>query len=629
MGEHKILIKSDRLSVLEKTINYFKSDIMILYTFFAILMKCIVFLGFLLSENHLSIDLMNALKESSKHIGYYCGFALIYLSVAFLFKNRLRLWYLVSINLIISVILIIDVWYYRYVGTMPSFYVIMQTANLENMWEGIITIMRVMDAVFIIDIFVLIFIVIKYKNLYKSIKTKLYWFVILSFFASVCILFRPLSHYFSDNPHAKGAFKVVDNEKSTINLSAIGYHILDVYTFLKDYRPYKLSGNEMKEISEWLNNNMEILPDNKYKGLFKDKNLLVIQVESLENCVIGKSINGQEVTPNLNKLLNNSIYFSNIYEQVNEGVSSDADFLINTSIYPVRKGSTFFRYPYNQYNSLPILMKDEGYSTLAIHPDKGSFWNWMPALKSIGFDKCIDSSSFTIDETINLGLSDASYLRQVEPIVVRQKQPFYTFLVTLSSHSPFNLPNHLRDLKLNESLDSTYLGGYLQSIHYTDKQIGKFIDNLRRDGTLDNTVVMIYGDHTGVNKYYVESLKEINIPERWWSENNKRIPLIIYNMGIEDEEIKTIGGQVDIMPTIAYLMGIDEKRYINSIIGRNLLKTDRNFSVFSNGEYIGEDAGDEEKGKILEGLNISDKIIRGNYFEGFLKKMSDNKAVAK
>jgi phosphoglycerol transferase MdoB-like AlkP superfamily enzyme len=136
--------------------------------------------------------------------------------------------------------------------------------------------------------------------------------------------------------------------------------------------------------------------------LLKGKNLIFIQLESFENFVIGQKINNQEITPNLNRFLKNSIYFDSIEEQVHLGTSSDSDLLVNASVYPVRSGSTFFRYPDNTYNSLPKLLEKSGYSTLAIHPDKGAYWNWMPALKSMGFQKCIDASYFNMTEFIGL-----------------------------------------------------------------------------------------------------------------------------------------------------------------------------------------------------------------------------------
>ncbi|MCO5386311.1 MAG: sulfatase-like hydrolase/transferase [Desulfosporosinus sp.] len=123
---------------------------------------------------------------------------------------------------------------------------------------------------------------------------------------------------------------------------------------------------------------------------------------------------------------------------------------------------------------MPKILREDGYNTLAIHPDKGSYWNWMPALTAIGFEKTMDESRFNLDEKIGLGLSDGSYFRQLAPIISEQKQPFYNFMVTLTSHNPFDLPEQYRSLILSEEFDKSKLGGYFQSIRYTDEQLGIF-----------------------------------------------------------------------------------------------------------------------------------------------------------
>ncbi|HUX46372.1 MAG TPA: LTA synthase family protein, partial [Desulfosporosinus sp.] len=291
------------------------------------------------------------------------------------------------------------------------------------------------------------------------------------------------------------------------------------------------------------------------------------------------------------------------------------DLMTNTSVYPVRQGSTFFRFPGNTYNSLPKILESHGYNTLAIHPDKGGYWNWRQALTAIGFQKTIDESYFQMDERIGLGISDRSYLRQVGSVIKAEKQPFYTFLVTLTSHAPFDLPTQYRDLKLDPVLDESKLGGYFQSIHYTDQQIGAFIDKLDKDGLLDNTVIALYGDHTGVHKFYDDEIKQLKNPESWWLEGHLQIPLIIYSKGMTGEKIKTTGGQIDILPTLAYLMGVDRKEYEGTAMGRNLLNTNRDFAVLASGKLVGSLPSDKERESAKLGVGIADEIIRSNYFK--------------
>ena len=288
--------------------------------------------------------------------------------------------------------------------------------------------------------------------------------------------------------------------------------------------------------------------------------------------------------------------------------------MTNTSVYPIRTGATFFRFPNNTYNSLPKLLQGMGYSTLAIHGDRGSYWNWVPALTSIGFEKTMDETHFNTDEKIGLGISDGSYFKQVAPILASEKQPFYNFIVTLTSHSPFDLPDQYRKLALSEDLNKTKLGGYFQSVNYTDEQIGNFIGTLDKSGVLNNSVVVIYGDHTGVHKYYNDEVKEVQPQENWWLDDSKRIPLIIYHKGMKAREIEITGGQIDTMPTVAYLMGITEERYKNTVFGRNLLNTNQDFAVLANKQYVGKAADNEEIQEKLQGIDLADLIIRKNYF---------------
>jgi lipoteichoic acid synthase len=399
------------------------------------------------------------------------------------------------------------------------------------------------------------------------------------------------------------------------NLSPIGYHIYDIYSYLNESDQMVLKPEEKEEIGKWFEEKKESIADNSYKAMFKGKNLIILQVESLENFVIGKKVDGQEITPNLNAMLRNSLYFTEFHEQVYNGTSSDGDLMANASVYPVRRGSTFFRFPHNSYNSLPMLMEQMGYYTSAIHPDKGSYWNWMEALKSMGFNKCMDVSSFVYDEAIGLGLSDGSFLRQVVPVLKKQKSPFYTFMVTLTSHGPFDIPQKYRKLNLDEKLDKSKLGGYFQSINYTDRQIGEFVANLKINNLLDNTVIVIYGDHEGVHKFYKDDILEIKPSEDWWMDNGKRVPFIIFQNKISEQKISTIGGQIDILPTVSYLMGVNESSYADTAMGRNLLKTNKNFVVLADRKYIGSGGTEEQERNAVKGIDIADKIISGNYFK--------------
>lgn len=585
------------------------------FTFLAILLKCIIFLGFTIGDDHTAIKFNKALTMVYPRLPFYCAFIIIILVFAFLFKNRARIWYLIAVNAIVSVLLIGDLWYFRGYHSMLSLHLLRQTTNLNNLSDSIVSLIHIKDFLLIADVLLLFILTIAVKGFYRNMSRSLVMFAAFLLVSLSIIAYIPVKVNFFGGKDDLAIFKFFDPNITSYNLSPVGYHIMNVYSFWKDSQVLKLTPEDIDGIKSWFNEKKENLPDNQYKSLFKGKNLILIQVESLEGFVLNQTVNGQEITPNLNRLLKNSLYFSNIYEQVNEGNSSDSDLMTNTSVYPLRSGSAFFRYPYTTYNSLPKMLQNQGYTTLAIHSDKGSYWNWMPSLKSIGFKNCIDSTQFVNDEAIGMGLSDGSYFKQVEPIIVKEKQPFYTFMVTLSSHAPFNLPQKYRELKLDANLDSTVLGGYFQSVNYVDRQIGAFIDKLQKDGLLVNTVIGIYGDHESIHKYYYEEIHKLDNPESWWLENHKHIPLIIYQSQLQGRQIGTIGGQIDIMPTVAYMMGIDDGKYTDTAMGRSLLKTAKSFAVLRDGDYITDKVSEKEKIHDMKGLEIADTIIRSNYFK--------------
>ncbi|MCX8132062.1 MAG: LTA synthase family protein [Clostridia bacterium] len=589
-------------------------------TLLSILMKSIVFIGFTVDKTHYSFNLTAAFKKALPCIYYYVSFIVIFISFAFLFKNRARVWYLIIVNLLASVLILTDLLYYRGFDTMPSLHLLQQTANLDNLSDSIFSLLHWIDSIFFIDIIILIVFLLRKKELYKNAERAITASVVMLLVSIGVIAYIPVKvDVLKFKDPAIYYFRLYDPNITVRNLSPIGYHIFNAYAFWKDSQPYKMTSAEADEVSSWFEEKKEFISDNKYKGMFIGKNLIFIQLESFERFVLKQKIFGQEVTPNLNKMLEHSLYFPNTYEQVNQGQSSDGDLIANTSVYPLRQGSTFFSYPYTVYNSLPNLLKGIGYYTIALHPDKGSYWNWMPALDSMGFDKCVDSSGFVIDEKIGMGLSDGSFLKQVESILAKQKQPFYSFMVTLSSHAPFDLPEKYWELKLNEELDKSTLGGYFQSARYVDTQIGFFLDRLRQDNLLDNSVIVIYGDHCGVHKFYPKDVQKISNPEKWWLENNGQIPFIVYQNNFQGEEIKTIGGQIDILPTVAYLMGVDEEKYQYTSMGRNLLKTNRSFVVLKNRKFIYDPGSEQFKESAVKGLDLADIIIKSNYFKKYIK----------
>lgn len=592
--------------------------VFILITLISIVLKSVIFQGFVTNQDPYSFNFSAGYQSADPFLNYYIAFALVFLSFYFLFKGKGRIIYIFIIDGFLTLLMLVDVWYFRGFLTVPSVLVLTQMSNLDNLSGSIFSMMNNLDILFLFDFIILApYAYIFRKSFSKISRRSIKTFLIALLLPMLFIIYVPFSITVlnNDDVHNAYLFSAYDKSNTARYFSPVGYHIIDGYTVYRDSKPYKLTDKDKDDITEYFKVKNEDLSPNKYFGMLKGKNLIYIQVESLEDFVIGEKINGKEITPNLNKLIQKGFYFPNIFEQVNEGTSSDSDLMVNTSMLPLRKGSTFFRYPNTNYNSLPNLLESVGYSTVAIHPDKGSFWNYAKGLTGIGFDKFYDYYSFNVDEQIGLGISDKSYFTQIIPKLKEQTQPFYAETVTLSSHGPFDIPAEYRELGLDPELDKNELGGYFESIHYTDKQIGNFIDSLEKEGLLQNTVIAIMGDHTGVHKYYNNSINLLSSKEDWFLDTgNPVVPLIIYSPSLPEEKpFELYGGQIDVMPTLLNLLGVDEDKFENTALGRNLLNTNKSFAVITNGTIKGEENLSEKEIEIYKkSLDISDKMIRSN-----------------
>lgn len=175
---------------------------------------------------------------------------------------------------------------------------------------------------------------------------------------------------------------------------------------------------------------------------------------------------------------------------------------------------------------------------------------------------------------------------------------------------PFQPSEKFKSLTLPDELDNTYLGGYFQLVNYVDSCIGELLDRMEAEGMLDNTVIVVIGDHTGIHKYYEYSLEEWYDLYPWVNiEDNYTVPFIISCSDMEDQYSSDIlAGQIDVMPTLAYLLGMPEEDYINSAMGRNLLKTNRSYAIFRDGTIHG-DLTDEERAIVASSYEVTELLF--------------------
>ncbi len=314
-------------------------------------------------------------------------------------------------------------------------------------------------------------------------------------------------------------------------------------------------------------------------GVAEGKNLVVIQMESLQNFVIGREYNGQEITPNLNKLLEgNTTYFDNFYQQIGSGNTSDAEFAANNSIYGSLTSYTYNLFDENCFRGLPVLLKERGYNTAVFHAAQDrTFWNREDMYPTEGFDRYYggltsEGGDYDMTEWMGWGLTDSEFFKQTVGYMKEIQEPYYNFIITISNHHPYQMLKKYRFIKLLPEDRETIVGNYLQSAAYTDYSIGLFIDRLKKEGLYDNTVFVLYGDHAGLtHSDEIDESMERLLGRSYDFRDMMRVPLIIH-MPDDSHDIhqviSTAGGQTDILPTLAYLFGFDKLDTL--YVGHNL-----------------------------------------------------------
>jgi arylsulfatase len=538
----------------------------------------------------------------------------VFIFPCLMFKGKNLIKYLIIIDVVYTLLIILDLWVYRGTGHLLELKFLFFKEGFNTLNKGIIN-PRIIDIIFVIDIVLLL---INYKKLSGKINHVRRVGISLVLI-TLCITIIGVYHYIFDiKDLSNGKVRFIQEEwqgswnpyTKIVYRSPIGNHIYEDYKTIKKLGR-KTRNSDIKEINEWLAWNKEELKDNEYKALAKGKNIIFLQIEALENFVINEKVFGQEITPNLNKLIKDNLYFKNIHEQNNAGNSIDMDMMAASGVLPLGDVITYLEYPEVKYYSLPRILNKEGYNTILTHAEKAGDWNFAEAGKSAaGYKTIWDIREYNIDERVGFGLSDRSFYTQFVEKIAKEEEPFLAVLPTLTSHGPFDIDEKYRELDLPKELDKNRLGGYFQSIHYADKQIGLFFELLKEKDLLDNTIVVIYGDHGGVHKYYMEDVEASNIEGNWWQEKDSKIPLIICGSHIPSKTIETYGGQIDIMPTVAYLLGVDTKGYQ---MGRNLLNTKRDATVIKDGIIVGNPKEDEEE-MLKKAYDIADKIIKNDYY---------------
>lgn len=565
------------------------------------------------------------------------------IAISFLFKNKARTTFLYILDIVISLFIIADMVYYRYFKDLISIGVIRNGVMLGGVKSSVSDLIKLKDFTYLLDVLIFIPLFMLYK---KHRRNQLSFIKRFALFAVVLVVSIYVDGYqmYKMSIDQPGLLTTMYNRVYISRfLGDLDYHALDIYnaaaTKLKSFK--MLPNDEQKSIQTSLAKNTNLSTQNM-TGIGKGKNLIMIQVEALQQFVINAKVDGQEITPNLNRWVNKSLYFDNFFYQVAAGNTSDAEFLTNNSLYPAASGAAYNLYAGNTYSSMAKEFDDKNYYTAALHGYRESFWNRNVMYKAEKFNDFYGEKSYKINETVGLGLSDKSFLNQAIEKMQKFSQPYFSFLITLSSHYPYDDVKGYGDFNVG-ALEGTLTGNYLKGIHYADAQLGTFLDKLEKNGMLDNSIVVLYGDHYAIPKDHINELydfKGINNPtDLDWYELQK-VPMLIH---FPKDAYKGVNhkysGQIDVYPTVANMFNLPK----NYMLGNDLFNTSNKPIIFRNGSftdgntfyvswtntYYDIKSGNQisetkdlktKKSQALSNLQYSDDILNHNLLKKYLRK---------
>ena len=374
-------------------------------------------------------------------------------------------------------------------------------------------------------------------------------------------------------------------------------------------------------------------------GYAAGRNVIVVSAESLQAFPLGLKIAGKPVAPNLTAFAEQSWHFVNFHDQTYLGTTSDAEFLAMHSLHPLASGVLSTRFNNNSYRGLPQILADQGYATLSACAAPRGFWDMDKMHRALGFQQSLFEDSYRMTERIGPWLSDRQFFAQTLPRLAELKRPFMAFLLTGSNHHPYRVPAPEQAERF-PSIEGTELGRYVSSVNYFDRAFGEFVEGLRRQGLLDTSVIVVYGDHHAFleDEKALAALLDFSPTDRFaMLRARKSVPLLIrLPEGALAGRRHVAGGHIDIAPTILSLLGI---RTETVILGNDLTQGSDSLVVFRDGSFtdgthyyfrrstVGRRdvcyeaaTGSRVSCAALEGqrrraeqrLEISDVIIRGN-----------------
>ncbi|MDG5788954.1 LTA synthase family protein [Evansella sp. AB-P1] len=557
-------------------------------------------------------------------------FLIILFGMGLFLKEKIQTMYFFVLSLLLSIVLYSNVVYYREFSDIITLPMLLMSSNMGDLSTSIFALIQWYDIFYFLDLAVLGYFSLNKKAsiFVKKVHFQQTKWAIVSIAVITTIAISQVSTIEKE--------QTFNRNQLIQSMGIYNFYLYDAFVQTQtSAQTVFAEKDDWTTIQEHLDEN-RALPNSEMFGIAEDMNVIVVSLESVESFVIGETLNGEEITPFLNELIEESYYFENFYYQTGQGKTSDAEFLINNSLYPLGRGAVFLTHDSNEYRALPETLVNHGYQTSVFHANDKTFYNRDVMYPNLGYKDYYSFSDYDISITnsVGWGMKDIDFIEQSMDYLTEINEPFYSTMITLTNHFPFHLEEEDHFIDPFDS-NSEIVNQYFPTVRYTDEAMRVLVDKLKEAGLYENTMLVMYGDHYGIaNSHYGELSKfldtNINLYE---AVKLERVPLIVHIPGHEGAIMDTVSGQVDVMPTLLNLLGIHEEDHV--MFGNDLFAEDRrDLAVLRDGSVVSDDliytnetCLDSRTGEIVEleicdplrekgtaELFYSDKIVYGDLF---------------
>lgn len=516
---------------------------------------------------------------------------LLFLWLALLVARRHKNRAVLTVSFITSFLLFANAWFYRFFNDFITLPVLFQTSNVADLGDSALSMLKPWDILFFADFFILLAVVKVRKLPQLTMRGKE-----LSAMAALAAAVFLVNLAMAESVRPELLTRTFDRNILVKSIGTYNYHIYDLIMSSKTQTQRAFaSSEELADVEKYVSEKPASAEETKapvdLKGIAEGKNVVLISMESLQSFVINNTVFGHDITPFLNELIQESHYFPNFYHQTGQGKTSDAEFIIDNSLYPLPSGAVYFTHATNHYNSTPKILKKYGYYSAVFHANDKTFWNRDNMYNNLGYDRYFSKTDYVIrdEETIGWGLKDIPFFHQSVDMLEDVPQPFYAKFITLTNHHPFSLERKDEYVPEFDSGDGT-VDRYFTTVRYMDEALRVFFDRMKENGLYEQSIFILYGDHYGISANHNEAMEKYlgRTITPYEHIQLQRVPLIIHIPGLDGETIDKVAGQIDVRPTLLHLLGIEGENPYD--FGENLFADNPDpLIVLRDGSFITKD----------------------------------------